>query len=106
MDRFKDTKYGLHRFVVVDEDGHEGSIFACSLDCAQVAAEVHEMTLAPDGDMGDDGVDELTHCDGGDCGWDEPDEPDPDLLECPRCGVLALAEEDRCGACGAELRWP
>ena len=58
----------IKRWVVFDEEGHDGSIYACSLDCAQAAQEV----LAPGGKLGEcqgrDGVDERNACDGG-CDW-------------------------------------
>jgi len=53
----------LRRWVVLDEQGDAGSVFACSLDCAQVAAEVNSAELGEC--QGSDGVDEMTVCDGG-----------------------------------------
>lgn len=58
----------IKRWVVVDEDGNDGSIYACDLECAQAAVEV----LVPGGKLGEcqgrDGVDERNVCDGG-CDW-------------------------------------
>jgi len=52
----------IQRYVVVDHDGHDGSIFACSKDCANDAAENLGVELGEC--QGDDGVDDLAVCDG------------------------------------------
>ena len=55
----------IKRWVVLDPETREdaGSIFACSRDCAEAAAEVNDVLLGSC--QGRDGVDVGNDCDGG-----------------------------------------
>ena len=61
----------LKRWAIRDAEDEEaqGSLFACSRDCAEVAAEVNGAVLVSC--EGRDGVDEMTVCDGGCQDWNE-----------------------------------
>ena len=56
----------MRRWVLVIDGDDGGSIYACSLDCAKAAAEVHQGSLGEC--QGKDGVDASNTCDGG-CDW-------------------------------------
>jgi len=60
-----DTWNKLRRWIIITEDG-DGSIYACSRDCAEAAVEA---LGGPDAGLGEclgrDGVDVATVCDGG-----------------------------------------
>ena len=53
----------MRRWVVYDDDGNDGSVFACSLVCAISAAWEQDAALGEC--QGSDGVDEMTVCDAG-----------------------------------------
>jgi len=57
---------GLRRWVILEDGEDVGSVYGCTLECAQFAATMNGSTLGECQDK--DGVDRYTVCDGG-CDW-------------------------------------